>query len=474
MGSQIVIVILSILSYSQSHHRCRLQKLLAIYLKFKGISAKGFDTLHAMALTMSHKWTCNSVKRISERGMDEVRQRARKDSWSLAYDNLQLPMTVYSQRIDSKSQFGNGTAATVFVKRDAKPLSSSANQDLKTQRARGMKDPLTGTDIMNLARRSTPRLIKQAEYYVLQFLLNSPEFDQKTYSGRRSDLLQQLAPVDRLPYGPDHITLQYLLGTVDRPEASYADHEFLLNEWLQQLGWDNDEGRKRLAAERVVTWVGDQLTIDRIRGVYTARAEDSNSYERLDFSIFTFGWLHCQMAFANSLHKQYLGNNHGRGLKHAFTLLDRKGLTKVLTKGPFHHDLEEALYHVAEAHFREDWLQIGRVMKLEDLRKKNPEELRALAKRIVAERASTEALNRQDHLPENSRDEELRQVIMWNRDILDYIILDHAIEEGDVGIMEMMLPHLYIRFHGGGNGNYAEEVLELMQGLEKEWPNEIW
>jgi len=338
-----------------------------------------------MALMMSHKWTCNSVKCISERGMDEVWQRAQKDSWSLAYDNLQLPITVYSQQIDSKSKIGNGTAATVFVKWIAKPLSSSANQDLKTQCAQGMKDPLTGTDIMNLARCSTPQLIKQAEYYVLQFLLNSPEFDQKTYSRRRSDLLQQLAPVDRLPYRPDHITLQYLLGTVDRPEASYADHEFLLNEWLQQLSWNNDKGRKRLAAERVVTWVGDQLTIDRICGVYTARAEDSNSYERLDFSIFTFGWLHCQMAFTNSLHKQYLGNNHGRGLKHAFTLLDRKGLTKVLTKGPFHHDLEEALYHVSEAHFWEDWLQIGRVMKLEDLRKKKPEELHTLAKRIVVE-----------------------------------------------------------------------------------------
>ena len=120
----------------------------------------------------------------------------------------------------------------MFIRRDAKPLSSSANQDLKAQHAQGMKDPLTGTDIMNLARRSTPRLIEQAEYYVLQFLLNSPEFNQKTYSGRKSDLLQQLAPVDRLPYGPDHITLQYLLRTVDQPEASYADHEFLLNEWL--------------------------------------------------------------------------------------------------------------------------------------------------------------------------------------------------------------------------------------------------
>jgi len=51
-------------------------------------------------------------------------------------------------------------------------------------------------------------------------------------------------------------------------------------------------------------------------------------------------------------------------------------------------------------------------MKLEDLREKKPEELRTLAKRIVAERASTEALNHHDQLLEKDRDEELRQVIM--------------------------------------------------------------
>jgi hypothetical protein len=73
------------------------------------------------------------------------------------------------------------------------------------------------------------------------------------------------------------------------------------------------------------------------------------------------------MAFANSLYKQYFGTTLGHGLHQAFVLLKKKGLSKLQTKGPFHHDLEEALYKVAAAHFREDWLEVAKVQNLSEL-----------------------------------------------------------------------------------------------------------
>ena len=97
------------LSYSRSHHRNRFQKLLAIYLKFKGISAKGFDTLHAMALTMSHKWTSDSIQRISDRCMAEVKGALADDKfpWYISYDNVNIPFRVFSQRLENQGEFGN-------------------------------------------------------------------------------------------------------------------------------------------------------------------------------------------------------------------------------------------------------------------------------------------------------------------------------------------------------------------------------
>jgi hypothetical protein len=156
-----------------------------------------------------------------------------------------------------------------------------------------------------------------------------------------------------------------------------------------------------------------------------------------------------------------------------YDLLNRKGLNKVMTQGPFHHHLDEALHHIATAHLREDWCQIAGVENLAELREKSAEELKQLSEKIVQERACSEALDAQDKKPDNEKDEELCQIIMWNQDILYYLILDQAMKEGDVGLMEQLLPQLLYRFVGGGNSKCAIEVLELMEGLYVEWPEEI-
>ena len=62
---------------------------------------------------------------------------------------------------------------------------------------------------------------------------------------------------------------------------------------------------------------------------------------------------------------------------------------------------------------------------------------------------------------------------MFNEDLLSYIELSIAIMCGDVGQMEDMLPTLLFRFAGGGNSKYTIEVLELLQGLKREWPDDI-
>lgn len=396
-----------------------------------------------------------------------------KFPWYISYDNVNIPFRVFSQRLENQGEFGNGTAATVYVKPDGKPLSNHANQDLREKRAAGAQRPLTEMDITRLAMDSHHDIQEHVEYHVLRFLLDSPEFELKLYNQRHDPALLPPLPVNSLPTGQDHRTLQYLLGTINIAEASYEDNYRLVSEWFSQLGWDTTVKRMEVTLKKVVAWIGDQLTMSRLRGLFNFHAEDENSFERLDFSIFVFGWLHCQMAFANSLHKQYLGTDLGRGLKHAFNLLERKGLHKVQTKGPFYHDLDECLHHVAEAHIHEDWLKIGGVEKLSDLRQHTPEQLKQAAKVLVQKRASNEALNKINDTLEDHRDEQLYQIIMWNRDVLQYITLNHAVKQGDVGLMEKMLPHLFLRFVGGGNGNYAVEVLELLQALNREWPQEI-
>lgn len=79
------------------------------------------------------------------------------------------------------------------------------------------------------------------------------------------------------------------------------------------------------------------------------------------------------MAFAKSLHKQYLGTNADVGLKQAFTILERKG-------------------HILEAHIRACWHLVANVEHIEDLRKLDPVDLLQLAEKLSREDASTDAI----------------------------------------------------------------------------------
>ncbi|KAJ7199391.1 hypothetical protein GGX14DRAFT_572773 [Mycena pura] len=465
-----ILVIIAIFSYTRTHHRGRLQKLFAIYFKFRGLSAKGFDTLHAIGLTMSNKWTGDAVERISEEAMASMKSLMDRFPWLMSYDNALLTFRVFAQRVDHKTLFGSGTAGTVYIKRSAKPLPRGINRSLQERRKEGMKNPLSGADIFKIAILADERRLPHITFLILRYLLDSPDFT--TYFGKDDPLLQRPPGIRELPFGKDHVTLQYLLGTLDIPEASYEDNARLIIEWLRQLKFDSPNAQQKLGLEQIIACVGDQLTVDRLRNLFRFRAEDDNSFERLDWLIVPPGWLHIQMAFANSLHKQHLGTSKGRGLSAAFDVLKRKGLQSSATQGPFFHDLSETLHIIAEAQIREVWLEVGKVKSLKDLLTRTPSELVQLAEKILAEHASSVALVKMNLKP---RPDELKaQSIMFLRDVLPFVLLRAAVGRGDVGIMEDMIPHLLFRFIGGKNSNYTTEMLELLQGLNREWPAEIW
>jgi hypothetical protein len=74
--------------YSRSHHCNCLQKLWAIYLKACGLSARAFDAIHLLGLTMSHKWTANAYGILSECAiMQEVRKVIQKFPFLISHDN---------------------------------------------------------------------------------------------------------------------------------------------------------------------------------------------------------------------------------------------------------------------------------------------------------------------------------------------------------------------------------------------------
>ncbi|CDO69445.1 hypothetical protein BN946_scf184817.g5 [Trametes cinnabarina] len=386
------VMLFSQLQYMRSHSAACWAKPLTVFLKAKGASAKSLDLLHALGITMSHSWSVKAHAGISTDAMGEVQKIIHRLTWWLTYDNVNFGFQVFEQRLANQSHFDSGTSGSVFIKPNTPPTPPLSSAALQEQRRLGRQNPLTVTDIIKLEVAAAPRIQSHLIHIVLRMLLDCPEFDLATYEHRSHTALVPLPPVNRLPLGAKHATKQYVLGTVHIDESSYDGTDSLISEWMHQLKLNSREEEKRTGLDRVLVWIGDQLTVDRLRALANFRCEDSNGYDRLDWLVTVFGWFHVQMAFANSLHRQYFGSTRGRGLHQAFGLLHQKGLQNVKIKGTFYHHLHEGILHVAEGHFRDCWRKAGEVKELSELRKRSPEDLWMLAEKIVQNYASNDAI----------------------------------------------------------------------------------
>lgn len=422
---------------------------------------------------MSFKWTTDAVKTLSKETMNEVRTMAEQYAWAASYDNLHIDYDIYNTKFDKAKEDKAGTAAIIHVKKNAPVLDEAVNRALQKKRAAGQKDPINFQFIWSLLCDTQERIDNSMSYEVLRVLLDSDEFNLKTYRWRKDSELNPPLPVRQLPHGEDHVSHPYMLGTMHISESSLEGNSKVVDAILSQLGFRTDDERKRLSVSRLVFFLGDQLTVGHLRTLQHMRCQDPNSFDRMDYIIPMFGWLHFEMTEVRSLHKQYLGTETGPvSLRRALVTLGRKDLMTAGTQGDFHEKFSKTLQQVMEAHIRACWLIKGGVATLDELRNKNARELSAIAQKIVKDFASTAALN--ELTTEPSPDQVKIQAIAFLRDVLQHFILRRAIKYGDVGLIEHLLPHKLLRFGGGQHSHYAGEVLELLQGLHREWPAEVW
>lgn len=158
-----------------------------------------------------------------------------------------------------------------------------------------------------------------------------------------------------------------MLQAVNIGEAKTDDNQKVMEKFLSQMGFEDEDTRKMLA-ELLVPWIGDQLTVARLRSLLELLSLEPSQFHRYGWLIHLIALLHTQMAHAKSLHTQYYLTDIDLGFAHAFNILRRKNLANKSTKGPFHHNLEEAIYHVTTARMRDAWLSGTGAETLADLR----------------------------------------------------------------------------------------------------------
>ena len=140
---------------SRSHHRCKLAKLLTIYFKSCGISAKAFDTLHTLGLTMSQKWVYKGIRALTSQQQVTLLEDIKIHPWFGMHDNVNIPFRAFQQRLGNRNHFDSGTAATILVLKNPHVRWPDRNLRIQ-QKILGAKNLISGEDIVMLEVDSGP------------------------------------------------------------------------------------------------------------------------------------------------------------------------------------------------------------------------------------------------------------------------------------------------------------------------------
>ncbi|KAJ7729258.1 hypothetical protein DFH07DRAFT_871405 [Mycena maculata] len=250
---------------------------------------------------MSHKWTADAYGTLSDRAMEAVRATILIFPWIISHDNINVALRVFSQRLNNQSHFISRCAYTIWILPLRAALPPDMNRTLQLHRTQSCGEPFDFSIVLYGNDEADDRLEAFNEHHVLQVLLNHPDFHD--YPHRTDPLFAPPPSVHQLLGGLENIIKMFLLKTSTHEEASYEGTLNMMSNSFKQLLLDTKDEQMCTAVERVIAWIGDQLTIERLRGLWKYRHEDHNSFDRLDYMVPIFGWFHLVMAFANSLHK---------------------------------------------------------------------------------------------------------------------------------------------------------------------------
>ncbi|KAG8710510.1 hypothetical protein FRC09_000095 [Ceratobasidium sp. 395] len=257
-----------------SQRNNRSQMLLAVYLKGREAAKGAFSFTQRCGVSMSYNWAQNTLNIICNSALDKAASYFSSGACLLVYDNFRLPFMVKHQRADHLSATDNGTAATL-IPLPAPETALLNNPIYFLDHCKQVKDLyMTGNmrfiNASDFVRMDKDTIINQRpRHNILLALFRIPE-SCASFS----------PPIDPLPFGPEHITKQCMLGTMNIDESSLSGNDAAMNEILSQLRYSTLEKCQELSVSRMQLWKGDQLNSARGKELQERRQTDLNSFNR--------------------------------------------------------------------------------------------------------------------------------------------------------------------------------------------------
>lgn len=433
-----------------------------------------------MNLTMSYSWITDTLGALGTGIRRAIIKAVEMFAVLFVYDNLRIKQKVRSQRHNNRTVTDNGTAMTLIVlPESARPAWEdleavrAVRQHVENQRALGVPLRITFSNLNCTARLA--RITTHKLFHLFDILRAIPGLNDLEILSNQ--LLKRPPGTHEVLFGLDHVTRQYIFDTRPIDESSYSGNLMVIQDFLRQVGLDSSDPLVRLTLERVIAWIGDELTVARLLGLQRQRQEECNGHDRLDPFIFLFGWFHALLCLASSTFENHRGSATGLGFARSTLVLSRNGFSaNMRKKRPDYHTVKEFFMHEFEARARELWQWATGTNSLDELKAwieapgRTPKDILNAGERIQLERISKQAVSLYAMEMELSDDPDpvFLNTLIQTRDLELFWDLRHAVKHGLVGHMEDLIPDLLVFLTGGRNTNYARQMYEILQILYHE------
>jgi len=458
------------MAHHRSHYAMQFQALLGIFWWSSGVSRQSIHTLQRCGLSISYKSINRILSELSPKCLAEAQPVAQSPHLS-TYDNINISISsFYEQREDAPSKVQSGTIAVLYKLRNANPDHASLQELLRRDReGRDLhfaKDIQPSLDQLGCIKR-------QLSIHVIGTLARwVPGFS-------RYESHPDLQHEQRRSVPKGYKTEQFPLRVSTIEENSIKGNIAVLrNIYIDQLGLKEDD-----FADLAIPCINDQSTNARIRGAKAVRADDTNSFTRIQCFQLAPGLFHMLMNLLWAVLHVHRGSiNCAGSLAYWFSVLDRKRLS---SPQPDFHTLRSSLSQILDGLLLACWsVELNKRGHPDfasfSASQPSPDELIEMAMDIISLYANPDDTSppppprtKKTADKEQKTASRFKNITALTRDLLYVQELSAAISSGDRGRIEDILGTLTMMFKGAGANNYCTEVLHLIRNLRVVWTPEF-
>ncbi|KAF9369712.1 hypothetical protein CPB97_003364 [Podila verticillata] len=436
--------IAAVLIFMSSQKVNAFQTIMGIFLHCTGCPKRVLEVLSGLGLSVSYSQVQKGLRSLTKDAQEQVKEAVLNHGWCIVYDNLNIANKHYHQRADKRDTFDNGTAATLIL------FPSDKDQSLAAPPALFRPEDERPEPIAELF---FPKDVDLEVFHRVSLSHVSAAIVQSLPKGSTAIAIPIL-PIKKLDVNK---TALFPLQTMRLDESTIAGNLAVL-ERIMQVGLQLP--KKWFANPKNTIFAGDQMTVSRLLTLKIHRIVDTDPYHSLAWVHPTLQLFHLSMNLCGTIFRTHYGSPEFPGTLASISIfLGRKRLSKEKQEFKAADELLRIVFDAMVQLLCESLQQGGTSDEL-DISKFTETITNSFCglptPSLLGLPFTTVNVN----------------ALLFLHDVAVHIELTEAIKAGDIGRISHLLPIITLMMHGGGNTNYALEMLRLLYGIRHLWTDE--